>query len=127
MNKFTIYCSQEQTKRAYELGAPIEKSLGISHGVKTTSITPEHEGSFYGVIPTVEQMKGWLEEQHQIYLHIAPTTNGIDTNWLYTMLFDFGHDEEIWHVDDSHVYESRKDAMMDAIDEALKYLEKKGE
>lgn len=59
MNKYTIYCTPEQTKKALELGAPI-KECGYYFkkqiGCNTISDTDLH------IIPTAEQMIGWLEE-----------------------------------------------------------------
>lgn len=49
MEQYTIYCSDEQTKKALELGAPLEYHC------------PNERESVYHR-PTAEQMLGWLEE-----------------------------------------------------------------
>ena len=48
MEKYSIFCTQEQTKKALELGAPI-----THNGLDNTPLK----------IPTAEEMIGWLEEQ----------------------------------------------------------------
>lgn len=104
MNKFTIYCTQEQTQTAYNLGAPI--------GYKNT-LDNRERGRFE--IPTAEQMIGWIREQGLAF----------DTEWSW------GEQVTIW-VWDNHKKErvytsdanSLKEATLAAIDEALDYLEK---
>lgn len=53
MKEFTIRCTLEQTKRALALGAPIE--------IECFSTTTEDH--WYEVVPTTEQMIGWLRSQ----------------------------------------------------------------
>lgn len=73
MKQFTLYCTAEETRRAYTLGAPIEErkcsksEIGDdaqrSHYMKQyglTLLSEDEECDVYGVIPTVEQMCGWL-------------------------------------------------------------------
>lgn len=59
MNKYTIRCTSEQTKKALELGASIKHSNLYFEG----SNLLEPGRILYAVIPTSEQMIGWLEEQ----------------------------------------------------------------
>lgn len=120
MKRYTLYCSLEQTKKALELGAPIERG---------------HEGSKYfniGVptfynendeicrvknsvvfVPTAEEMLGWLAEQGL----------AIDTEWSWngqvTMWVWYNPEKELIYT--SHA-NSLKEATLAAIDSALEYL-----
>lgn len=107
MNKYTIYCTSEQTKRAYELGAPLEK----------TSLE-----YWKNKIPTIEQMCGWLREKYNIHIYTLQCNNltyipqgNICNNGVTTQLFDWDYEE---------YFDSYQQAMNAAIDTALKYLEK---
>ena len=97
MEKYTIYCTQEQTLKAIELGAPIE-------------------GIF---IPTAEQMIGWLEEHEEID-EIAPMEKGGD--WVY-VVYMTGYRSDIESPKDT-LYPARPEATLAAIDAALDYLVK---
>lgn len=102
MYDYTIYCTEEQTKKALELGAPI--------GVIPDGL----------IIPTAEQMLGWLEEQY-LYITISYTCN-FAKDWqadihhaLYT--------DAYCGVDLIDVnFGSRKNATLAAISSALNYL-----
>lgn len=132
MNKYTIYCTEEQTKRALKLGAPIElwkDSDDIVHPNYIKLNIQDHmglcsRGYTYAVIPTAEQLIGWLEEQDMI---IETSFKGTDEpdkkgNKMYIYhLFDFKKWEELNPLSD--LYQSRKEATLAAIDAALKYLE----
>lgn len=56
MDRYTLYCTPEQTKKAFELGAPIKyKEVTDFEGhVLDYNITET---------PTAEQMLGWLRKQ----------------------------------------------------------------
>lgn len=60
MKKYTIYCTPEQTRKAIKLGAPI-KECGYYYkqkiGCETISDTDLR------IIPTAEQMRGWLMDK----------------------------------------------------------------
>ena len=112
MNKYTIYCTSEQTKRAYELGAPIEKP--------SNSLFESLENK----IPTTEQMCGWLREKYNIHVYVLQCQNltyipqgNICNNGVTTQLFDWDYEE---------YFDSYQQAIHIAIDTALKYLEKEG-
>ena len=109
MNRYTIYCTPEQTKRAYELGAPLEK----------TSLE-----YWKNKIPTIEQMCGWLRDKYNIHIYVLQCNNltyipqgNIYNNGAITQLFDWDYEE---------YFDSYQQAMHVAIDTALKYLEKEG-
>lgn len=99
MKQYTIDCTEEQTKKAIKLNAPIS----------TWGFAREP------VIPTAEQMLGWLEEimgisTFHINYYPVPKKYGyliiaidcvLETGWLFN---------------------SRKEATLAAIDAALDYL-----
>lgn len=66
------------------------------------------------VIPTAEQMIGWLEEQEnikEIFVSLEYIT------WYYAIILS---NESVIECNDS--YDSRKEATLAAIDSALEYL-----
>lgn len=110
MNKYSILCTNEQTKKALELGAPIET-------YKPIIINSKNGGSF--TTPTIEtvtaeQMLGWLEEQESI---ISIEVTIYDGYWQ-------GYVETTNYKDaiGKNGYSSRKEATLAAIDAALNYL-----
>lgn len=115
MNQYTIYCTETQTKKALELGAPIRYVL----------IGPIGKDIKKYLEPTAEQMIGWLEEQNiAIDLHTYFKVNNSRINhYEYTV------------TDSTRVFNgskiTRKEATLAAIDAAMEYLsnnkEKKGE
>lgn len=102
MNKYTIYCTEEQTKKALELGAPLEYHC------------PNEREIVYHR-PTAEQLIGWLEEQ----VDNIDIIRYNDRTWLY--LF-FPKNSSQYESEDK--YQSRKEATLAAIDVALDYLSK---
>lgn len=114
MNKYTIYCSKEQTERAYKLGAPIEE-------VCTCESPHEYyvrEGLFI-VAPTAEQVCGWLREKD---IHIQTMVYG-DCHYQ-TAIYKLHSFDDAEYTDED--ISSYKDAILSAIDIALDYLEKGG-
>lgn len=108
MNRYTIYCTPEQTRKALELGAPIERD-----GFEDRPYV-YIDGAY--LIPTAEQMIGWLEEQESFSnICIRKTMGGNHSSACYcngeTLL--------------SKVFSSRKEATLAAIDAALEYLSNK--
>lgn len=115
MNRFTIYCTEEQTKRAYKLGAPLE--IGFGKGTICCQKL-DTEGYTQRKIPTTEQMIGWLEEQID-EIEVIHICDDYGNGWCYT-IFDKG-----WcNVGFNRNFNSRKEAILAAIDAALDYLEK---
>lgn len=113
MEKYTIYCNEEQTKKALELGAPIE----------TTLVRGDYNNLHSELdIPTAEQMIGWLEEHWFEYINISYYITG--DYWCYYGETKGGHDSIGGKVSRNH-YSSRKEATLAAIDVALDYLSKK--
>lgn len=109
MNNYTIYCTEEQTRKALGLGAPIERVIFTTNDAYKYTLV--NKGIF--ITPTAEQMQGWLEEQgiREVSLH---------------------HLKDVWHIciylDNGDIipteffYASRKEATLEAIDAALEYL-----
>lgn len=102
ISDYTIYCTDEQTRKALELGAPIEFQEDASHDDGKSSIDP-----------TAEQMVGWLEEQEILI--------DIDTEWNKSVLV-YVWDCENKSLINNVFHGSRKEATLAAIDAALEYL-----
>lgn len=109
MNNYTIYCSSEQTKKAFELGAPIEYAKVIDTINGNSIRMPEETGEFY-LIPNAEQMIGWLEGQDGIE-GITVCNTGM---WIW------GKNHTL--IDGCPDYSSRQESSLAAIDAALEYL-----
>ena len=108
MNKYTIYCTEAQTRKALELGAPMEPQT--SSTLIDTLCAFCSDGMY--VIPTAEQMISWLEEQENI---IEICIKRIGT-WRYEIYI-----EPHYHKEEGG-YSTRKEATLAAIDAALEYL-----
>lgn len=106
MDKYKIYCTEEQTEKALELGAPIE--VDFQFNSKTAIINKKAY-----VLPRAEEIIGWLEEQESFSnICVRKTMGGNHSSACYcngeTLL--------------NKVFSSRKDATLAAIDVALEYL-----
>ena len=114
MEQYTIYCTEEQTNKALELGAPIE--VDFQFNSKTAIIN--HKAY---IVPTAEQMIGWLERQGLVIIDTIIVTHPIDgISWYgYKLIFP-------WQKEDySKIkYDSRREATLAAIDAAFDYLSK---
>ena len=105
MEQYTIYCTEKQTNKALELGAPID--VDFQFNSKTVIINNKAY-----IVPTAEQMIGWLEEQGVFNINI-----GYTWKWSYGI-----NDGEI-----TGGYETRKEATLAAISSSLEYLSKNNE
>ena len=114
MDKYTIYCTEEQTKTALELGAPINLDYhkdDFENSIKIRNLC-------YAEVPTAEQMIGWLEEQGILVNVSATFLHNNTASYLYIIgsnFDDYNYNEV--------AYPSRKEATLAAIDAALDYLE----
>lgn len=121
MNKYTIYCTKEQIRKAYLLGAPIENK--IKTGYYYNKEYPIKLNMFqYGKISTAEQICGWLREKYNIHIYTLQCRNltyipqaNICNDGVITELFDWNYEE---------YFDSHQQAILIAIDVALDYLEK---
>lgn len=128
MSDNTILCTEEQTKRAFNLGASIEESIDyhtnghiITKGYMLNGEVTNKDLDGFGrantlLIPTAEQMIGWLEKQGDIKVIEV----GCSFKWNFR-IFNKEHWEIMKH---NKVYNSRPEATLAAIDAALDYLEK---
>ena len=107
MDKFAIHCTEEQTKKALELGAPITTS-NDRFDEHVSPICKEGEQWLYAIIPTAEEMIGWLEEQG-ILVGINHCDYEIEVGTFFIHCRKKG----------------RVEATLAAIDAALEYLSKK--
>lgn len=112
MDEFTIYCTAEQTRKGLELGAPICKCAKDNND---PDLTVDGWGSFDGywlLIPTAEQMIGFIATKG-VFVGVA--WDYINKKW-----------ESYTHVKNKMIgcdnYNSREEATLAAIDEALDYL-----
>lgn len=118
MEQFTINCTPEQTKKAYELGAPINFEMEVSYDYETMEpngyedIKMGEDGEPILIPPTAEQMIGWLEEQESIKdIVIAKPFK-----WIFIVCNEIGYHST------GEGYETRKEATLAAIDAELDYL-----
>lgn len=124
MDRYTTYCTEVQTRRAIELGAPIKyiDESKITFEEKQHSVyIPSKWGYF--LCPTTEQMIGWLEEQHpikEVAIYRYETLG--ELNWCCDIYKEDG--DYVVYCIGKHI--SRKEATLAAIDAALDYLEKEG-
>lgn len=127
MNKYTIYCTSQQTKKALKLGAPIStvKSRRTKDTVISDDVIEYDDATFtYIDCPTAEQMIGWLEEQG---IHIKIDCEG---SLNYVVQLQFIHSpKDLDVINKSYKgiighrgFPSRKEATLAAINTALEYL-----
>lgn len=107
MDRYTIFCTEEQTKKAFELGAPMVKVQGFVD--KYPQVMWISKVGYIVAIPTAEQMLGWLRSQGYRFC-----INDLEepTHWESTIdgLFAVGE------------LSAPKEATLAAIDVALDYL-----
>lgn len=133
MKKYAIYCTPEQTKRALELGAPIKiedtrdrysfvPQYSDSMGCRIKKFEDAYKNCYCDetaayLIPTAEEMIGWLEKQGDI--------DCIEVNHAYKWSYDI-FNKEYWKImKHNTIYQSRKEATLAAIDAALEFLDKR--
>lgn len=120
MNRYTIYCSEEQTKKALNLGAPLE----INEGKNTVLCRYQNYNTYKRcVIPTTEQMIGWLEEQDEICeVNVGMVSTEKKTNNWSFAIYIFVTKQDYDVIIAPKEYFDRKEATIAAIDAALEYL-----
>lgn len=106
ISDYTITCTEEQTKKALNLGAPIEYKKFKYH---YRGLLCEKDEL---IIPTAEQMIGWLEEQEGFSnICVLKTMEGNYYGRCYC------NGNTLLH----QIFPSRKEATLAAIDAALEY------
>lgn len=113
MYKYTIPCTPEQTKKALELGAPLEHNTYAENDFIEAPMKKFPTVKTRLVIPTAEEMIGWLEEQID-NIDVIKDTDG---TWNYLFYPTNSSKHEI-----GSKYTSRKEATLAAIDAALACL-----
>lgn len=106
MNRYTLYCTEEQTKKAHALGAPL--NLGYHNYDFENSI--KIRNLCYAEIPTAEQMIGWLEDKGFRFDE--------DCGIMYCIMVHINNE----YIDGAICTDSHKEATLAAIDAALEYL-----
>lgn len=121
MNRYTIYCTEAQAKKAFELGAPIEcYTTNIRN--EDNLITFETKEVF--IRPTAEQMCGWLEEQG-LYVFAEPQPYNGGRLWIGNVYnINSPSNYHSYNCLFLQEYSSRQEATLAAIDAALEYLRK---
>lgn len=119
MNRYEIRCTEEQTKLAHKLGADIPKARVIDTIEGHSIRIPQEDGDFY-LLPTAEQMIGWLEEQ-KLICNVNIIGSDYKINWKYEINLNLpdGYD-----YIGKEGYNSRKEATLAAINAAFEYLTK---
>lgn len=119
MDEYTIYCTEEQTKKAFELGAPIN-TIGCTRGEiplldgYVELVVMDDNTSIIGEIPTAEQMLGWLRLEKGFMFRIMDFTHRTDWSVTKDLFFRNGYSTI-----------SPTEATLKAIDVALEYLTNK--
>ena len=114
ISDYTIYCTEEQTKKALELGVPLFRLYGTGCSDYIDMIIISETEAY--TIPTAEQLIGWLEEQ-DIFINVNHISAGYGS-WLKTISKNEYISENLGYT------KSRKEATLAAIDAALDYLSK---
>lgn len=122
MSKYTIYCTPEQTKKAFKFHAPMIRLYGWNEstdGNLKELLTKNRQAELFrlksgtiicGFCPTTGDMIGWLEEQGFEF----------ETGKCYATV-DYKDKGCLGMYSDT-----REKATLSAIDTALEYLSKKG-
>lgn len=119
MEKYTIFCTKEQARKALELGAPVQFKTSCHYDLQNGKFIPypdldiDINGEPILIPPTAEQMCGWLREQGEDIL-IRDYSDGTDIYWQVAhrpaMNYNCGYSP------------SYKVAALAAIDAALEHL-----
>lgn len=124
ISEYTIYCTEAQTKKALELGAQIKiaKTLRELIGIKYIHIKGEPKAL---IIPTAEQMIGWLRKEHKIHPRID--CEGAKNYVVQLQFINSSKNIDIENRNYKGIighkgYPSVPEATLAAIDAALEYL-----
>lgn len=112
ISEYTIYCTQEQTKKARELGAPIEILPNYTEYRVFPLVKCKDGNERPCIIPTTEQMIGWLETQG-LFISIDKSDGG-------HIFYKIRKGNK--YICEWNSFSSRKEATLAAIGAALEYL-----
>lgn len=107
INGYTINCTEAQTKKALELGAPLFRLYGTGCSDYIDMIIISDTEAY--TIPTAEQMIGWLRSKGFRFKIVEYESC---VYWQYSIDDYFEHNNK----------PSAKEATLEAIDAALEYL-----
>lgn len=129
MDQYTIYCTPEQTEKALKLGAPIKiKQSAPDSGDNFMWLSPPEDviawnNSTHCLVPTAEQMCGWIRDTKSINIYIQECVDAYDRSrkryYTHCIKYNIEIDQNL------NCYSCYSDAILAAIDVALDYLEKK--
>lgn len=117
MEQFETYCTEEQTKKAFELGAPLKQ---VFYNVVTKDALERYnlvliDGKEYK-IPTAGQMIEWLEKRGISEILVIKSS-------FVGKIWGFGiSDQNGFITGNTKDLNSRKEATLAAIDASLEYL-----
>ena len=128
MEEYTIYCTEEQTKKALELDAPIQNMSMFRYGdneLPKYVYKNKWNRDCFCYCPTTEQMIGWLRKEHKIHPRID-----CEGSKNYVVQLQFIHSsKDLDVVNKSYKgiighpgFPSPEEATLAAIDAALDYL-----
>ena len=117
ISEYTIYCTEDQTIKALELGAPIEVTKRLEPLVNRKYISDLQTYTAI-IIPTAGQLIGWLEEQNILIEYTR-----FMGKYACRLLELHDNGERNLHI--QKIGSSRKEATLAAIDAALKHLSNK--
>lgn len=126
ISDYTIYCTPAQTRRAIELGVPIEKL--VNHPIDKEICDKYHFLVIDGICynnPTAEQMMGWLRKEHKIHTRID--CEGSENYVVQLQFINSSKDIDVENCSYKGIighkgYPSEPEAILAAIDAALEYL-----
>lgn len=125
MNRYTIYCTEEQTRKALELGATIKNLENIKGRYESTLDSFLIDNVVY-IKPTAEQMRGWLMDKLKATTFANKHYSCCDKEGFGFLIISAECVLEIDASDNGRwLLSSDKEATLAAIDAALEYLSNK--
>lgn len=120
MNRYTIHCTPEQTKKAIELGAQIVILPNYTEYRVFPLVKCKDGNERPCVIPTAEQMRGWIMYNGAIDFYVDRDLDE-ELNYCDTYGYVVAFDDENRFVGTG--FNSYIEATLAAIDAAFEYLE----
>lgn len=118
INEYTIYCTEEQTKKALKLGVHLE-----IEPYDNPYLVPQKYPKVIVKYPTAEQMRGWLMERLGATTFANKHYSCCDREGYGYLIIGRDVVLEVDAVDNGrYLLDSDKEATLAAIDAALDYL-----